>query len=106
VSQEDEAELVFETTADALQEKNKLRRHLRRFDTFFYLICTVVMLDTIGSVASNGAQGFLGSRTRQKEITVPITVADAPADDASAAPALASDAGAAPASAGGANPAP
>src|SRR5580693_10357552 len=25
---------------------------------FFYLICTVVTLDTIGSVASNGAQGF------------------------------------------------
>jgi hypothetical protein len=24
----------------------------------FYLICTVVTLDTIGAVASNGAQGF------------------------------------------------
>jgi amino acid transporter len=25
---------------------------------FFYLICTVVTIDTIGAVASNGAQGF------------------------------------------------
>ena len=52
------AEPVFETTVAALQEKKKLRRHFRRFDMFFYLICTVVTLDTIGSVASNGAQGF------------------------------------------------
>ena len=49
---------VFETTATALQEKSKLRRHFRRFDMFFYLICTVVTIDTIGAVASNGAQGF------------------------------------------------
>jgi amino acid transporter len=51
------AEPTFETTVTALQEK-KLRRHFRRFDMFFYLICTVVTLDTIGAVASNGAQGF------------------------------------------------
>ena len=51
-------ELVFETTASAVQEKRKLRRHFRRFDIFFYLICTVVTLDTVGAVASNGAQGF------------------------------------------------
>ena len=43
---------VFETTATALREKSKLRRHFRRFDMFFYLICTVVTIDTIG------AQGF------------------------------------------------
>jgi amino acid transporter len=49
---------VFETTATALREKSKLRRHFRRFDMFFYLICTVVTIDTIGAVASNGAQGF------------------------------------------------
>ena len=48
----------FETTASALREKRKLRRHFRRFDMFFYLICTVVTIDTIGAVASNGAQGF------------------------------------------------
>ena len=52
------AQQVFETTVSALQEKKKLRRHFRRFDMFFYLICTVVTLDTIGAVAANGAQGF------------------------------------------------
>jgi hypothetical protein len=49
---------AFEATATALREKSKLRRHFRRFDMFFYLICTVVTIDTIGAVASNGAQGF------------------------------------------------
>jgi hypothetical protein len=39
--------LVYETTASAVQEKRKLRRHFRRFDIFFYLICTVVTLDTV-----------------------------------------------------------
>lgn len=48
---------AFETTATALREKSKLQRHLRRFDVFFYLICTVVTIDTIGAVASNGAHG-------------------------------------------------
>jgi len=52
------AQPVFEMTASALREKSKLRRHFRRFDMFFYLICTVVTIDTIGAVASNGAQGF------------------------------------------------
>ena len=51
-------ELVYETTASAVQEKRKLRRHFRRFDIVFYLICTVVTLDTVGAIASNGAQGF------------------------------------------------
>jgi glutamate:GABA antiporter len=58
VSTVSEAELVIETTASSQQEKRKLRRHFRRFDMFFYLICTVVTIDTIGAVASNGAQGF------------------------------------------------
>jgi len=58
VSEVKEAQPVFETTASALQEKKKLRRHFRRFDIFFYLICTVVTIDTIGAVASHGAQGF------------------------------------------------
>ncbi len=52
------AQPVFETTVSALREKTKLQRHFRRFDIFFYLICTVVTIDTIGAVASNGAQGF------------------------------------------------
>ena len=52
------AKPAFETTASALQEKKKLRRSFRRFDIVFYLICTVVTIDTIGAVASNGAEGF------------------------------------------------
>jgi glutamate:GABA antiporter len=49
---------VFETTVSAVEEKKKLRRNFRRFDIVFYLICTVVTIDTIGAVASNGAEGF------------------------------------------------
>lgn len=52
------ADAVFEMTASAVAEKRKLQRHFRRFDMFFYLICTVVTLDTVGAVAANGAQGF------------------------------------------------
>ena len=58
MSQVKDAQPVFETTASALTEKRKLRRSFRRFDIFFYLICTVVTIDTIGAVASNGAEGF------------------------------------------------
>jgi glutamate:GABA antiporter len=49
------ADLVTEATA---HESAKLRRHFGRFDVLFFLICTIVGLDTIGSVATNGAQGF------------------------------------------------
>ncbi|HEY3765556.1 MAG TPA: universal stress protein [Gaiellales bacterium] len=49
---------VEQTTSAALEEKAKLQRHFGRFDMFFFLICTLVGLDTIGAVASNGAQGF------------------------------------------------
>jgi hypothetical protein len=52
------SQLAVETTVSALREKSKLRRHFRRFDMLFFLICTVMTLDTIGAVASNGAQGF------------------------------------------------
>ncbi len=46
------------TTSAAVEEKAKLQRHFGRFDMFFFLICTLVGLDTIGAVAANGAQGF------------------------------------------------
>jgi glutamate:GABA antiporter len=49
---------VEHTTAAALEEKTKLQKHFGRFDMFFFLVCTLVGLDTIGSVAANGAQGF------------------------------------------------
>jgi amino acid transporter len=52
------ADLLDRTTAAALQEKKKLQKHVGRFDLLFFLICTLVGLDTIGSVARNGAQGF------------------------------------------------
>ncbi|WP_051323959.1 APC family permease [Candidatus Solirubrobacter pratensis] len=51
-------EFVETTTAAALEEKAKLKKHFGRFDMLFFLICTLVGLDTLGSVAAQGAQGF------------------------------------------------
>lgn len=51
-------QLVEHTTTAALEEKAKLQRHFGRFDMFFFLICTLVGLDTLGAVADNGAQAF------------------------------------------------
>jgi amino acid transporter len=48
-----------QTTAFALEEKGKLIKSLRRFDMFFFTVCAFVGLDTLGTVASNGPQGFL-----------------------------------------------
>src|SRR5713226_8241494 len=53
------AELTERTTALALQEKAKLVKSLRRFDMVFFTICAFVGLDTLGTVAKNGPQGFL-----------------------------------------------
>src|SRR5438309_10290771 len=50
--------LVDHTTTFALEEKSKLQRHFGRFDMLFFLICTLVGIDTIGAVASKGAQAF------------------------------------------------
>jgi glutamate:GABA antiporter len=50
---------VEQTTAFALAEKGKLIKSLRRFDMVFFTICAFVGLDTLGSVAQNGPQGFL-----------------------------------------------
>src|SRR5690349_1906342 len=52
-------DLVERTTAAAVEEKAKLRKHFRRFDIFFFLICTIVGLDTLGAVSSFGAQAFV-----------------------------------------------
>jgi glutamate:GABA antiporter len=49
---------VEHTTTAAVEEKAKLQKHFGRFDMFFFLVCTLVGLDTIGSVANKGAQGF------------------------------------------------
>jgi amino acid transporter len=52
------AAAVEETTTLALEEKSKLQKSLRRFDLLFFSVCAFVGLDTLGLVASNGAQGF------------------------------------------------
>jgi amino acid transporter len=51
-------EFVDTTTAMALEEKAKLQKHFTRFDIYFFLICTIVGVDTLGLVAAEGAQGF------------------------------------------------
>ena len=52
------SDLLDTTTADAIAEKKKLRKHFARFDILFFLICTLVGVDTLGAVASNGPQAF------------------------------------------------
>jgi glutamate:GABA antiporter len=54
----DEELLDAEETLAAEEEKSKLRKHFGRFDMLFFLICTLVGVDTLGAVASNGAEGF------------------------------------------------
>jgi glutamate:GABA antiporter len=51
-------ELVEETTELALEEKSKLVKSLRRLDMVGFTVCALVGLDTLGTVASNGGQGF------------------------------------------------
>jgi len=51
-------DLIDVTTRAALDEKKKLQKHFGRLDIFFFLICTLVGLDTIGAVAAEGAEGF------------------------------------------------
>ena len=52
-------QFVEQTTSAAVEEKAKLQKHFSRFDIYFFLICTIVGVDTLGQVAANGAQGFL-----------------------------------------------
>jgi glutamate:GABA antiporter len=51
-------EFVEHTTAAAIEEKAKLQKHFGRFDMLFFLLCTLVGLDTLGAVANDGAQAF------------------------------------------------
>jgi amino acid transporter len=48
-----------QTTTFALHEKKKLIKSLKRFDLVFFSICAFVGLDTLGTVASKGSEGFL-----------------------------------------------
>jgi amino acid transporter len=52
-------ELIEHTTTLAIEEKSKLIKSLRRFDMVFFTVCAFVGLDTLGTLASNGPQGFL-----------------------------------------------
>ena len=54
----DECAPVEYETAAAAEEKAKLQKHFSRFDIYFFLICTIVGVDTLGQVASNGAEGL------------------------------------------------
>src|ERR1700750_811481 len=58
VTAADQVSLNDADTLAAEEEKSKLRKHFGRFDMLFFLLCTLVGLDTLGAVASNGAQGF------------------------------------------------
>ena len=49
---------VLLETAAAHDEKSKLKKHFGRFDMLFFLICTLVGVDTLGAVANNGPEGF------------------------------------------------
>jgi amino acid transporter len=49
---------VEHTTKLALQEKGKLIKSLRRFDMVFFTVCAFVGLDTLGTVANKGPEGF------------------------------------------------
>jgi glutamate:GABA antiporter len=45
-------------TPAATIETQKLQRHFGRFDILFFLICTIVGVDTIATVAQGGGQAF------------------------------------------------
>ena len=51
-------ELVETTTQLALEEKGNLKKSLRRLDMVGFTVCAFVGLDTLGTVAANGPQGF------------------------------------------------
>jgi glutamate:GABA antiporter len=45
-------------TAAAASEKSKLQRHFGRADIFFFLVCTLVGVDGLGTLATHGGEGF------------------------------------------------
>jgi len=50
--------LLIDTTAAAATERAKLQRHFGRFDILFFLVCTIVGVDTIASIAGDGGEAF------------------------------------------------
>ena len=49
---------LMETTAAAATESAKLQRHFGRFDILFFLVCTIVGVDTIAAIAGAGGEAF------------------------------------------------
>ncbi|MGF6888424.1 amino acid transporter [Nocardia sp. GAS34] len=49
---------TIDSTEELVEEKAKLKRGLRRFDVFFLLLCSLVGLDAIGSIAAAGHEAF------------------------------------------------
>jgi amino acid transporter len=45
-------------TAEASAEKAKLQKHFGRADIFFFLVCTLVGVDGLGTLATEGGAGF------------------------------------------------
>ncbi len=45
-------------SANALEQKARLRRELSRFDTVLFLMSAMVVVDTIGAIAIGGEQAF------------------------------------------------
>jgi glutamate:GABA antiporter len=51
-------EIGLTVASPASVESGKLSRHFGRFDILFFLICTIVGVDTIASVAADGGEAF------------------------------------------------
>ncbi len=45
-------------SSEALEEKAKLQKHFGRADIFFFLVCTLVGVDGLGTLATQGGSGF------------------------------------------------
>ena len=65
-----------QTTALALEEKSKLIKSLRHFDMVFFTVCAFVGLDTLGTVASNGPQGFFWLVAARADLRASVRAAD------------------------------
>src|SRR5438105_891768 len=53
---------MTDTTLDALSvadvERQKLQKHFGRFDILFFLVCTIVGVETVATVAQGGGEAF------------------------------------------------
>lgn len=54
----------LDLTSDALTETAHLQKHFGRYDILFFTICTLVGIDTIGTVAASCLSPVGGARFR------------------------------------------